>query len=245
MELHELHVLDDALGAIDHRDAVARGDVGIRGGGIDSPRAAGGHQRDARQERVNLLCVGVEDIGAVALDVRHVAVHLASQMVLRDDLHGEMVLQHRDTLVAAHGTDESLLDLVARVIGVMQDAELAVAALAVQVELAILVLVEVHAPFHQVSNALGRVPHHLLHGCGVADEVAGHHRVLDMLLEVIYFQVRDRGHATLCLVRISLINRCLTDECHLAFSTLRHLERIAHPGYTRADNEKVEFTNHR
>ena len=120
---------------------------------------------------------------------------------------------------------------MARVVGVVEDAELAVAALAVEVELTVVVLVEVHAPFHEVCDALGRVLHHLLHGGGVADEVAGHHRVVDMLVEVIYLEVGDRCHAALCLVRIGLVDGRLTDESHLALAALRHLEGITHSGY--------------
>ena len=84
---------------------------------------------------------------------------------------------------------QSALNLEARVVGMVQDAELGVTALAVEVKLAALLLVEVHAPLHQVLDALRGIPHHLLHGCGVADVVARNHGVLNVFLEVVHLQV--------------------------------------------------------
>ena len=113
-----------------------------------------------------------------------------------------------------------------------------------EVKFAVGVLVEVHAPAHEVSDALRCVADDLLHSCRVADEVASDHSIVDMLLEVVHFQVRDACHATLSLVGIGLVDGCLTDECHFALAALSDLERITHSSYTRADDEEVEFTNH-
>ena len=67
-------------------------------------------------------------------------------MVLGKDFHGKVVVKHVDVGVSLDGLDERHLDFMARVVGVVQDAELAVTALAVQVKVALLVLVEVDAP---------------------------------------------------------------------------------------------------
>ena len=64
------------------------------------------------------------------------------------------------------------------------------AAFAVEVEAAVLLLVEVHAPVHESPDAFGAVFHHLRHGSRVGDEVARHHRVLNMFFEVVNLEVR-------------------------------------------------------
>ena len=89
-------------------------------------------------------------------------------MVLRDDLHGEMVLQNLYIRIAAHGFHQAALYLCTGIIGVVENTELRVTALTVQVESAILLLIEVHAPLHQLLDASRRITHHLLHGCRVA-----------------------------------------------------------------------------
>ena len=165
-------------------------------------------------------------------------------MVLRDNLHGEVVLQHCDALVGPDGPYQTLLDLVPRVVGMVQDAEFRVAALAMEVKLPLGILVEVHAPAHQVRDALRSIPYHLLHGLRVRDEVPRHHRVVDMLLEVVHLQVSHTGHTTLSLVRISFVDGGLADEGDLALAALSDLQGITHSGDARADDEEVEFANH-
>ena len=189
VELHELHVLHLALGAIDHGDAVARGDVGVGGGLVDGSRAARGHERHLREVGVNLARLGVEHVGAIAFDVGCAAGHTDAQMVLRDNLHRKVIFQHLDVGVVAHRLHQSALNLRPRVVGMVQDAELRVASLPVQVERAVLLLVEVHAPLQQVLDALRSAHHHLLHRLRVADVVARNHRVLDVLFKVIHQQV--------------------------------------------------------
>lgn len=79
------------------------------------------------------------------------------------------------------------------------------ATLAVQVERAVFLAVEVNAPFHELAD-LGRgVAHHLLDGRRVREPVSGHHRVVDMLLEVVDLEIGDRGHATLREIGIGVL----------------------------------------
>ena len=164
MELDELHVLDRSLGAVDHGDAVAGGDKRVGGGGVDGADAARGHDRHARQEGVHLLRGLVQDVCAVAGDVRRAARHNLAQVVLGDDFDGEVMLEDVDVGVVAHSLHEPALNLEAGVVGMVEDAELGVAALAVEVKAAVLVAVELHAPAEQVADAVGGALHHLLHG---------------------------------------------------------------------------------
>ena len=210
VELHKLHVLHHALGAIDHRYAVAGSYLGIGGRGIYSPRTTRSHQRDAAEERVDLLRLGIQYVGAVALDVRRTARDAHTQVVLRDDLYGKVVLQHVDIRILAHRSHQSALYLGARIVGMVQDAELGVTALAVQVKAAILFLVEVHAPLHQFLDGTRRIAYHLLHGLRIAQPVARHHRVVDVFLKIIHLQVGHRGDTALRLGRVGLFQAGLT-----------------------------------
>ena len=71
----------------------------------------------------------------------------------------------------------------------MKDAELAVTALTMEVELAILLLVEVDTPFYQLLDLLRCLGDHLLHCLVVADIITGNHCILYVLVEVIHLQV--------------------------------------------------------
>ena len=70
MELNKLHILDHTFGAMNHRNAVTGGYLGIRCRGIDCTCSTGCHQRHTTQIRVYLLRLGIEDIRTIALDIR-------------------------------------------------------------------------------------------------------------------------------------------------------------------------------
>lgn len=144
-----------------------------------------------REVSVHLAGLGVEHIGAVAFDVGRAACHLLPEVVLRDDLHGEVVLQNLNLRVVAHGIHKAALNLEACVVLMVEDAELGMAALAVQVERAVSLLVEVDAPVDEVVDGGRRVLDHMLYGLGVGEPVAGNHRVVNVFLEVVHLEI---GH---------------------------------------------------
>ena len=114
-------------------------------------------------------------------------------------------LLHVDVGIVAHGLHQSALYFGTRIISMVQDSELRVSALTVKVERAVLLSVEVHAPVDEFLN-LGRcVSYHLLHGGTVRDIVASNHRVLDMLLEVVHFEIGHRSHASLRERRVGFL----------------------------------------
>ena len=149
MELHKLHVGYCSLGTIHHGNAVACRDDGIGGCLIDSTAATCTHHRDLRQVGVHLLGIRVQHIGAIAVDIGGTTCHLSAKMVLGDDLHGKVVLLDIDVRTSAYGCHQAPLDLSSGIVGMVQDTELRVSSLAVQVEVALLVLIEVHPPVHQ------------------------------------------------------------------------------------------------
>ena len=165
-------------------------------------------------------------------------------MVLGDDLHGEVVLLDLDVRITAHGLHQSTLDFGTRVVGMMEDAELGMSALAVQVEGAIFLLVEVHTPADEFLDLLRSLAHHLFDGGTVGDVVAGYHRVLDMLIEVVEFEVRHGGHATLGERGVRLVERGLTDHTDTALVGTGHFQGVAHACHACTDHEKVVLVNH-
>ena len=118
-------------------------------------------------------------------------------MVLGEDLHSEVVLIDIDIGMVLNRLDERHLDLVARVVGMVQDAELAVAALAVQVKLALLVPVKVHTPAQEFLDLAGSLGNDLFHGLGVTEPVAGYHGVVDVLVKVVHIEVGHGGDTAL------------------------------------------------
>ncbi len=243
VKLYELHVFDRTLGAVYHGYAVAGGHQRIGGGLVHGAGAAGGHHGDAAQEGVDTAGGLVEHVGAVAGDVGGAAGDDAAQMMLGDDLDGKVMLVDVDAGVAAHGLDEAALYLVAGIVGVMEDAELRVAALAVEVKAAVVAAVEVDSPAYQLLYLRGCAAHDLLHGRRVAEPVARHHRVVDVLVEVVDLKIGHRGHTALGQGRIGLVEGGLADEGHAPVA--RYLQSETHAGYTGADHQKIILACHR
>ena len=119
VKLHKLHILYRRLSAISHRNAVARGNIRIGGRSINRTYAAGGNDRDARKQRIYSLCFRIINIGTITFNVRRLSRHLNAQMMLRDDLYGEMVIHYRDVRRTAHGLNQASLYLIARIVSVM------------------------------------------------------------------------------------------------------------------------------
>ena len=128
-----------------------------------------------------------------------------------------MILLDVDVRIAAHGLHQSSLDLSSRVVGMVEDTELRVSSLTVQIEAAVFLAVEVHSPLHQFINLLRCIPYHLLHSFHIIDVVTGYHSVFDMLIEIVYLEIRHRCHSSLGEVCIRLIERCFADQAYLAF----------------------------
>ncbi len=242
VELDEFHVAHGSFGAVHHGDAVACGYERIRGGGVDGAYAACGHHRGFGEECGDLPGGCVEHIGSVAVDVGRAACDDAPEVVLRYYLDGEMVLEHVYARTCAHGLYEALLDFIACVVGMMEDAEFRVASLAVQVVAAVGGLVEVDTPLHETPYLLRRTLHHLLHGGGVAEPVAGHHGVVDVLVEVVHGKIGHRRDTALSQSCVGLVETRLAHKGHAA--SCGRLQCEAHAGDARADHEEVIAMSH-
>ena len=189
VELNELHVGHGTLGTVNHRLAITRSDDRVGGSLINGTTSAGTHHGYFAQIGIHLLGIRIQYICTITVDIRSAASNTGTQVVLSDNLHGEMIFLDIDIRTVAHSLHQTALDFCTRIIGMMKDAELAVTALTVEVELAVLLLIEVDAPLHELLNLLRCHGDNLLHCFIIADVITSNHRVLNVLVEVIHFQV--------------------------------------------------------
>ena len=238
VELDELHVFGQRLGAVAHGDTVARRYDGVGSRRIDVAAAARRHDGGLGEHGLYLVGLLVENVGPEAGQPPGVARDELAQMVLGQQVDGEMVLQHRNIGVAADRFDERPFDLGAREVFVVEDAVFAVAALAVELETSVGGLVEARAPRDQVADAVGGLAHHQLHRFLAALACAADQRVMDMLLE----RIRGVGHradAPLGIVGVALFHFALRHDDDMPVGGGLECE-----GETRgagADHQKVGF----
>ena len=238
VELDELHVFGDRLGAVAHGDAVARGDRGVGGRGVDVAAAARGDDGAFGQHGLDLVGVEVEHVGAEAGQSPRVARDELAQMVLRQQVDGEAALQHGDVGVRADRGDQRPFDLGAREVLVVEDAVFGVASFAVQLEASVGRLVETRAPGDQVADQLRCAPHDQLHGLLVAFAGAAYQRVADVFLESVGF-VGHRADTALCVVGVACVHFAFRHDGDVA--VCGGFQREGESCGAGADNQKVGF----
>ena len=179
MELDELHVGHRAAGAPAHGDAVAGRGIGVRGVEVDLAGPAGGEDRRARPDRPYLARAHVEHVGAVA------AVLGQPELAAGDEVDGDVPLEDLDVRVPLHLLDEGALHGVAGRVRSVDDAPVAVPALAVQVQFlrATRLARERHALRHEPVDGVAAALDHEAHRVVVAQAGTGHVRVAGMVLE--------------------------------------------------------------
>lgn len=157
-----------------------------------------------------------------------------SQVMLSDDLDRKMVFKYRDVRVPFYRLYKAGLYLCSRIVLMVQDTELGMAAFAVQVEFAVLVLVEMHAPVDQLSDLFRSLTYHLFYGLPVADPVAGYHRIFDVFFKIIYGKIGYRGNAALRKIGICLFEAGFANKSDFPF--MRHFQGKAHSCNARSDH---------
>ena len=238
VELDELHVFGDGLGAVAHGDAVARGDDRIGGRGVDVAAAARGDDGEFGQHGLDFVRFEIQDVGPEAGQAAGVARDELAQMVLRQQVDGEAVFEYGDAGMPADRLDERPFDLGARQVLVVEDAVLGVAAFAVQLETPVGSLVEARTPFDQVPNQLRRPAHDQSDGLFVAFARAADQRVADVFLESVG-GVGYRTDAALRIVGVALVHFALRHDGDVSVGGGFERERKARRAGT--DNQKVGF----
>ena len=182
---------------------------------------------------------GSQDIRTIALNIGSATSNAHAEMVLGDDLYGEMIFEDINIGVVAYRSHESTLDLCACVVGVVEDTELGVSALTVEVKGAVGLLVEVYAPVDEFFDLLWRLANHLLYRSRIAEPIACDHGVVDVLFEVIDERVGHTGDTTLCTAGVGFVEGRLAAECNAILLCASHFERKAHARYTATDDKKI------
>ena len=208
---------------------------------VDIAHAAGRHDGHFGQHGVYFVFLEVQHVGSEAGDVGRALFDEPAQVVLREDVDGEMVLVDVDVVVAFDAFHQGALDLVTGQIVVVQDAVLAVPALAVQIVPSRRVLVELGPPLDQLFDDRRGARDDLLDGRRVADAGPADHRVADVFLERVGF-VHDRGDAALRIVGVALAQLALGDDRDPA--VFGRFQRKAQSGDAAADNQKIRFDVH-
>ena len=88
--------------------------------------------------------------------------------MLRDDFYGKPILHNVDVRMTLDCAYQALLNLRSRIVGVVEYAKFRVSTFAVQVEIAVLFLVEVYAPVDELSYLRRRFAHYLFYRRAVA-----------------------------------------------------------------------------
>ena len=210
MKLHELHVGDAAAGAPGHGDAVAGGGVGIAGVEIHLRRPTGGEDDKARVE-------GRDPPGGLVqgVDAEHAVLPAPSELAAADQVNGDVVLVEADVRMRADPGLEGGLERPAGGVGGVDDAPVAVAALAREVIVVGAVVPrlagERHAQVNEPADRLRPAPDHVLHRFPTAQAGAGADGVLDVGLERV-LGVEYRGHAALGVEAGALGQRRLGED---------------------------------
>ena len=189
VELDKLHVGHGTLGTVNHRLAITSSDDRVGGSLINSTASTGTHHGNLTQIGIHLLGIRIQYVCTVTVDIRSAASNTGTEMMLSDNLYCKMIFLDIDIRTVAHSLHQTALDFCTRIICMMKDAELAVTALTVEVELAVLLLIEVDAPLHELLDLLRCHGDNLLHSFIIADIITSNHCILYVLVEVIHFQV--------------------------------------------------------
>ncbi len=204
---------DAAAGAPGHRDAVAGGGVGIGGVQVDLAGAAGGQHR----------VLGLEGQHLAGLDVLHVQAEAARWTIFGPSLSEVMTsiaqwcFEQRDVRMRAHLLFQRHLHRVAGGVGGVDDAALAVAAFAGQVEaqFGAGVAGERHALLDQPFDRFAAVFDDEAGGAFVAQAGAGDQGVGDVLV-VAVAGVEHGGDAALGPVAGAVEQRAFGNDGNLA-----------------------------
>ena len=154
------------------------------------PHPARGHDGHLGEHGFDFVGVEVEHIGAEAGQAARMAGDELAQVVLRQQVDGEVVLQHGDVGMALHLLDQRPFDFGAREVFVVEDAVLRVSAFAVELETSVGSLVEARTPGDEVGDELRCAANDQLDRFPVALPGAADERILDVFFE----RVGSVGH---------------------------------------------------
>ena len=238
VELDELHVLGHRLGAVAHGDAVACGDARIGRRRIDVAAAARGHDGEFRKHGLDLVGVEIQDVGPERGQSARVARDEFAQMVLRQQVDGEVAFENRDVGVLAYRGYQGPFDLSAREVLVVEDTMFGMSAFAVEFEASVGCLVEFRAPGDQVADQLRGPANYQFDGCGVAFAGTADQGVVNMFFERVG-RIGHRTDASLGIVGVALVHFPFRYQCNVA--VFCGFEGETQSGGAGSDDQKIGF----
>ncbi len=203
VELHEFHVRHPAAGAPRHGDAVAGGHVRVGGIQVHLGGAAGGQHHRTRQNHVGFAGFDVVHIGPAATTF-FTLLPVGAVVLLQNQVHGDPVLKKLYIVALLDAVDQRAGDRHPGGVGGVDDAPVAVAALAGQVVgqgigLGALQAGKVHPLVDQPADRARPVFHRVAHRVVMAQAAAGQVGVAHVALQGVV-AVEHRGHAALGVV---------------------------------------------
>lgn len=242
MELDELHILKHSARAVYHSDTVASRDDGSSGSRIDVAHAASGEEGHLGEIGVDLVCDTVEGIDAVALDAGGMFGDPFAEVVLGDDIDSELIFFQDDIRVVVDSLKEAAFYFGAGIILMVKDAELAMAALTVEVEAAVLSHVEIDAILNELGDTFWGLADSHFNDLTVTDAIASDKGVGDMLLEAVAL-IHHSSNTPLCIFGRALGSHRLRKDAN--FTIGGHLESETQAGDARTDDKKIDFVTHK
>lgn len=225
MKLVELHIADRRTRAPRHRNAIARRHGGIRRIAVNLSRAAGG------QQHRTLLHYARLTLRIFQHDTADAARICAQQVDRRDKL------THFNAWIGCHHSQQRTGNLPTCGVAMgMQNARSRVRPFARPHQIA-LFAIELGAPCQQLFHARRSLLHQHLSGLAVHQAVACHHRVVQMLGDVLG-TAHGHGDAALRIGRVRLGHLLLRHHQHAASLCQRHC--CPKPGDSSAHHNKIK-----
>ena len=204
VELYELHILGLRLGTVAHCDAVTCRNIRVGGRMVDISATACCHNGELGEAGENLVGLSVEDIGSEARQTTGVAGYNLAEVVLREQIESEVILQDGDVRVVAHLLDKRTLNLGTCEVLIVENTMLGVSTLTMKVETAILSAVEACSPADQILRRARGISHHQLDSLRVALSCTANEGILDVFLECVG-GIGYRADSALRIVGVTLV----------------------------------------
>ena len=118
-------------------------------------------------------------------------------MVLSDKFDCKTVLKHVDIWIFSDGPYQALLDFKTGIVGMMQDAEFRVSALAVQIKLSVGIPVKINTPLKQSPDLSGCTFYDFFNSLTITKPVTCDHSIVNVFVEIVDKKVGHRGYAAL------------------------------------------------
>ena len=228
MELYKFHVLYCSFGTVHHSNAVSRSYQWIGCIAVYRFASACCHYSYFGQERIHFSCFLIQYVSTETFDAWCMAGDNNSQMMLGNDFYRIVICKYGNIGMGFYRFYQASLYFSSCIVFVVQDAELGMSSFFVEVEFSIFFFIKIHSPFYQFLDLCRCFSHYFFYSRAVTDPIAGNHRVFNVFLEIVYFQVGNRCYTSLSKIGIGFFQSCFTNQGDFTFVSYFQCE--AHSG---------------